>query len=288
MMKKHFVLGIVLILLPCLFWGCAPKQVPVSPIPVPTESPAAPTLTAAPTATPTAVPTATPTAVPTPAQTEPPVTETPVAPEHSELYIPGVNVEDVILYFSEVCLDAEIINSGDPSRLQRWEMPIRYICNGVYTDEDKSTLDTFVEWLNTLEGFPGMEETKESSLANLRIHFCDQAEYLKVMGQGYSGTDGSVTFWYNGADEIYDAIIGYRTDIDQEIRNSVILEEIYNGLGPIQDTQLRLDSIIYSGYTIPQSLTQVDELILKLLYHPQMKCGMNAADCEEVIRLLYY
>ena len=68
----------------------------------------------------------------------------------------------------------------------------------------------------------------------------------------------------------------------------MILEEIYNGLGPIQDTQLRLDSIIYSGYSIPQSLTQVDELILRLLYHPQMQCGMNADACEEVIRQLYY
>jgi hypothetical protein len=32
----------------------------------------------------------------------------------------------------------------------------------------------------------------------------------------------------------------------------------------------------------------VDELILKLLYHPEMLPGMNAAQCEEVIRRLYY
>lgn len=269
MFSVILVLGMLL----CLLSGCGSHSTPI-PIPTPTMAPIV-TSTPAPTSTPTPTPTVAP-------------TETPAPPEHSELYIPGVGVEEVIQYFNEVCLDAEIINSGDPSRLQRWEMPIRYICEGAYTDEDKVILENFVEGLNALEGFPGMEETKESSLANLRIHFCDQEEYLKIMGEGYSGTDGGVTFWYNGDDEIYDAIIGYRTDISQEVRNSVILEEVYNGLGPIQDTQLRLDSIIYSGYTIPQSLTQVDELILKLLYHPQMKCGMNAADCEEVIRQLYY
>ena len=108
------------------------------------------------------------------------------------------------------------------------------------------------------------------------------------MGNDFIGTDGGVTFWYNGANEIYSETIGYRTDISQEVRNSVILEEIYNGLGPIQDTNLREDSIIYSGYTTPQSLTAVDELILKLLYHPDIKCGMNAAQCETVIRKIYY
>ena len=32
----------------------------------------------------------------------------------------------------------------------------------------------------------------------------------------------------------------------------------------------------------------VDWLILKLLYHPDIKCGMNAQQCEEIIRKLYY
>ena len=72
------------------------------------------------------------------------------------------------------------------------------------------------------------------------------------------------------------------------MRNSVILEEIYNGLGPVQDTDLRPDSLIYSAYSTPQELTEIDELILKLLYHPDMVCGMNAQECEAVIRQLYY
>ena len=91
-------------------------------------------------------------------------------------------------------------------------------------------------------------------------------------------------------DREYDGVFvfPYGVEFDQEVRNSVILEEIYNGLGPVQDTDLRQDSLIYSGYSIPQELTEIDELLLKLLYHPDMKCGMNAAECEAVIRNLYY
>ena len=209
--------------------------------------------------------------------------------EHSELYIPDVSVEDVILYFNEVCLDAEIVNSGDPSKLQKWADPIRYLCSGDCTEIDRNTLEGFAQWLNTIEGFPGIEETDDFLLANMSVNFCEDEEaYLALMGEGYSYTDGGVTFWYDEADRIYDAMIGYRMDVDQEIRRSVILEEIYNGLGPVQDTDLREDSLIYSGYSAPQALSPVDELILKLLYHPLMQCGMDAEACEAVIRQLYY
>ena len=226
----------------------------------------------------------------TEAPTEPasqPSTGAPAEIPHSDLYIPGVPVEDVILYFNEVCLDAEFTNSGDPSVLQKWARPIIYQINGTPTEADLETLDRFCQWLNTVEGFPGIRVAEETESANLRIHFCKQQEMIQLLGDNFQGMDGGVTFWYQ-KDKIYDAIICYRTDLDQYLRNSVILEEIYNGLGPIQDTFLRPDSIIYAEFTQPQELTPIDELILRLLYHPLMECGMDAEECEAIIRQLYY
>ena len=208
-------------------------------------------------------------------------------PPHTELYIPDVPVEDVVMYFNEVCLDAEIVTSGDPSRLQKWNVPIFYQILGDPTDEDLAVLRDFTGWLNTVEGFPGIRDTEHDYEANLRIHFCSQDELLSIMGDQFTHMDGAVTFWYEN-DAIYDAVICIRTDLSQELRNSVILEEIYNGLGPIQDTELRSDSLIWSGYSTPQAMTQVDMLIMKLLYHPNIRCGMNAQQCEKVIRELYY
>ena len=149
------------------------------------------------------------------------------------------------------------------------------------------TKSSFADWLNTIEGFPGIQETTDPGLAKLRFHFCTEAELPELMGPDYVYMDGAVTFWYN-YNRIYTATICYRSDIKQYTRNSVILEEIYNGLGPIQDTNLRPNSIIYQKYSETQKLSPVDELILKLLYHPEMLPGMNAAQCEEVIRRLYY
>ena len=212
----------------------------------------------------------------------------PTEPIHSALYIPGVDVEDVIVWFNEVCPDAEFVNSGDATLLQKWTVPIRYSLHGTYTEADLATLNSFAQWLNTIEGFPGIAEARKSEVANLQMHFCTPLEMTELMGSQCTNMDGTVTFWYNMDNEIYDAIICCLNSHGQTLRNSVILEELYNGLGPIQDTSLRPDSLIYAEFSEPQELSEIDKLILQLLYHPDMKCGMDSVQCEEVIRKLYY
>lgn len=227
-----------------------------------------------------------PTETEPPSETDPPA-DLPTVPEHSPLYIPDLSVEDVITYFNEVCLDAEFSTDGNPSLVQKWDVPLCYTIYGTATPEDLDTLNAFADWLNTIEGFPGMYEASDPVEANLTIHFCSEDVLLEILGDNFWGCDAGVTFWYED-NAIYSAVICYRTDLDQYLRNSVILEEIYNGLGPVQDTDLRPDSIIYADYSEPQNLTAIDELILKLLYHPDILCGMTAEECEAIVRELYY
>lgn len=258
MFQKRFLILLVLTL---LLTGCGGPAVPETSIPETT----APQATIPEVTSPT---------------TEP-------LPEHCDLFLPGLSADDLVLFFHEVCLDAEITHSGDPSLLQKWTAPIRYTVFGSPTEEDKAVLTGFVDWLNTIEGFPGIAESAGNHETNLRIYFCTQEELIDRMGDNFTGMDGAVTFWYE-ENVIYDAIICIRTDLHQELRNSVILEELYNGLGPIQDTWLREDSIIYAGYSEPQELTAVDELVLKLLYRRELQCGMDARECEILIRELYF
>ena len=231
------------------------------------------------------------TVVPVTTEPETTVPETTVPettkPEHSELYIPGVDVEDVIVWFNEVALDTEFSYGGDATLVQKWTDPIAYSLEGNATAEDLQVLENFTTWLNTIPGFPGIRPAGEGESANLQIRFGDPQMILDYLGADYENVDGGVRYWYDD-NAIYDGVICYRDDISQYTRNSVILEEIYNGLGLIQDTNLREDSLIWQGFSEPQSLTEVDELLLKLLYHPDMKCGMNARECEAVIRSLYY
>ena len=271
----------ILLVLALLLTGCTVfrQQSNVQPSRLPDV------LATRPTAPPATVPpTAQPEETTVPPTTQPEETE----PLHSEFYIPGLSVEDVIRYFNEVCLDAEFSEGGNASLVQKWDDTIFYQIHGECTEEDLAMLENFMAWLNEIEGFPGFEETDQAAITDLNIYFCTEQEMLDHLGDNFYGCDGGVTFWYDGNNVIYEAIICYRRDLNQHVRNSVILEEIYNGLGPVQDTWLREDSIIYAGYSEPQALTEIDRLILRLLYHPMIRCGMNSEECEAVIRQLYY
>ena len=270
-MRRIFVSLILLCVMTLTACGTLSSSVPTAtPVVTPSSTPEV---------TPSVTPNVTPTPSPTPTATPEPL--------HSSLYIEGVDVEDVIRYFNEVCLDAEMVSSGNPNKVQKWTQTIYYALDDGAGHADRGVIDGFVRWLNTVEGFPGMEETDDRALMNLEIHFCPQAQIPEIMGDNFVNMDGGVTFYYEN-NEIYSGKICYSTDVEQYVRNSVLLEEIYNGLGPIQDTELRTDSIIYAGYSTPQALTSVDELLLRLLYHPDIKCGMDEEECEAVIRRLYY
>ena len=236
--------------------------------------PASPTVTTEPSAIPT-----------TELTTEP--TE-PSVPEHSPFYIEGLSVEDVITYFNEVCLATEYATgNGDPSLVQKWDEPIYYSIIGQATAEDLAVVEGFFSWFNTVEGFFGAYAATEEHPANLRIYFTDEAGMVDVLGPDYVGMDGAVRYWYTD-NCIYTEDICILTRLDQQLRTSVILEELYNGTGLCQDTTVRTDSIIYQYSSTNLELSQVDQLLLALAYHPAIRPGMNAQECEAVIRQLYY
>jgi len=216
------------------------------------------------------------------------VIEAPPAPVHSEYYIDGLDVETVIAYFAEVCLDTEFGDKGSASFVQKWVDPIYYTIYDNPTARDMEVLNAYVRELNAIEGFPGMYPAPYDWQSNMEMFFVSEQKFVDVLGSDYVGSWGGVRFWYNGMDEIYSCTIGQRSDIPQYYRDSIILEEIYNGLGPVQDTEMRFDSIIYQWSNENFSMSPEDILILELLYHPDMKCGYNYEQCAAVIRELYY
>ena len=51
-------------------------------------------------------------------------------------HIDGVSVDDVILYFNEVCLDAEYVSGGNPNNVQKWDEPVYYRLHGSFDNID--------------------------------------------------------------------------------------------------------------------------------------------------------
>jgi hypothetical protein len=211
--------------------------------------------------------------------------------KHSEFYMEGYSVEDVLKYFNEVVLDTEYTTGeGDATLVQRWDIAIRYQVIGDFTEKDIAILENFFAELNKVEGFAGVSEATESEVPNLYIYFEDRKafndRYSEFLQNEYA--DGATRYWYyTETNDIYEGTIGYCTDMADEVKDSVLLEEIVNCLG-IGDSTLREDSIVYQYGSSVTNLSKMDWLIIRLLYNPRIRCGMDIAQCEEVIRELYY
>lgn len=216
-----------------------------------------------------------------------------VPPRHSPLYLAGYSTDQIIEYFEEVVLHMEYVDDdddGSASLVQKWTIPIYYRIYGNPTEEDLEVLaDLFVQ-LNEIDGFPGIYAAPDGEPENLKISFLDHETFYNEFSESVHGEDayGAVQFWYyTDTNDIYKARIGYRTDLDQVTRNSVLVEEIVNLLG-LSDTVLREDSVVYQYSNENIELSDVDLLIIKLLYNPAIQCGSDYYDCQKVIRDLYY
>ena len=218
-------------------------------------------------------------------------TPEPTAPAHSPLYLADYTPEQIWEYFEEVVLHMEYTDgTGNPALVQKWLTPLCYRISGSPTDEDLAILEDFFAQLNNVPGVPGIHPAAEGELHNLDIRFLDHQTFRLAFSATLNGEDayGAAQFWYYTAtNELHTANIGYRTDMDQETRASILIEEIINTLG-ITDTVLRTDSIVYQYSDENLTLSDVDWVILKLLYNPAIQCGMNAEQCRAIVQQLYY
>lgn len=215
----------------------------------------------------------------------------PSVPEHSPLYLPHCALEQMLEYFEEVVLRIEYSDdTGNPALVQKWLSPIRYRIRGDATQADLVVLSDLFAQLNQIPGFPGIWEAEDGEPAELTLHFLNEEDFNAIFSEVVNGENayGATQFWYYTAtNEIYSADIGYRTDMDQTTRNSVLIEEIINTLG-ITDTEVRTDSIVYQYSNDNTALSDVDWVILRLLYDPAIRCGMDLESCSKVIAALYY
>ncbi len=210
---------------------------------------------------------------------------------HSEFYDPRYTADEVFHYFEEVVLSAEYSEGKNDRLVQKWVLPIQYSIDGDYTDEDKKIIIDFIDELNSIDGFPKMYLAENNREPCFEMFFMDSDRLSEEMGTAVNNelSDGIAQFWfYLNSDVIFRAKIGYDNDMSDSVRTAVLLEEIVNAIGISNDTDEREDSIVYSGYTEVTELSDMDKLILRILYSDSIKCGMDADSCYEAIKSIYY
>lgn len=307
MRKKLLIIGFICILL-CLFCAAcgkepaAPKKgssrtpgdstpkVTATATPEPTD---APTPTDMPVETPTPVPTDMPAETPTPVPTGTPVdTPTPLVTPGKEEYIDiseyGFDAYDVVSYYLEIGMSSEYSNGTPINYVRKWMVPIKAYIGGCPRECDLELIQRLFDALNDVYGFPGIDFCDSLEEANMEINFLDPEDYFPASFKavGADITDGYSTIWFTDG-RLTDAEIGIRTDLTDTNKNHVILEEIVQALGLQNDSYSYPDSLYYQGYNEPQWPTDLDWLLVRFLYRPEMRPLMSEAEVLEVAEQVF-
>ncbi len=213
---------------------------------------------------------------------------TPPAPTQG-WQLPTLTPGEVADAFREVALGSEY--PADPAqaantRVRKWVSPITYRVEGSPTAEDRAVLEGYFARLAALEGLPPLRPAEPGEEANFLVTFLPPEDFLRACPNADAATNGHMTVWWNDALELTRAEVHIRSDIDQATRSPVILHELTQSLGMPQDSG-RESSILYCGDLQVTQLSDLDWLLLRILYCPRISPGMDDAQCREIIEDLF-
>jgi hypothetical protein len=81
-----------------------------------------------------------------------------------------------------------------------------------------------------------------------------------------------------------EAYIGIATDVTtQKYRNHLILEEVTQALGLMNDSPKYADSIFQIEWTETQSLSDIDTALIRMLYCDELKPGMGMDEVRQIL-----
>lgn len=270
----------------------APTKETSAPTEIPTnqtdETAVTTEVTTAPTTAPTEAPTTALTEEPTTAPTAEP-TEAPTEDPHSAFYAKGVSVDQMIAHFNKVVLGIEPnAGAGEVALVQKWDQPINYRIEGMPNRLDAQNLNNLTKQLNAVEGFPGIQAATGLE-QNLTIYFLKDEDFKAQFAHVMEGTGiySIVQVWHNDSNGIYSARVGYRQSASQELRDLLLPEKLVEMLGISEVTVQKEITTELKPKTIID-LSELDWSVIKLLYNPRIHNGMNADECEMIIRELYY
>lgn len=176
-------------------------------------------------------------------------------------------------YFAEIAFDSEYGTSA--GKLCRWETEILYKITGDATENDLELIDYLCETLNGIEGFPGIREAKNADTANFEIMFVSRDTIAKEFEHATDACTGMCEFSWTT--DTY-RIVSARAAIDSaetSERNSTICEEILQSMGLPNDSYTHRDSVFYEGRCVYNRPSELDFAMIRLLYHPSLRCGMT-------------
>lgn len=196
-----------------------------------------------------------------------------VEPSEPRILHDAVSPGEILDYFNEVAIGSEYGKSADV--LCKWTKKIRYAVEGSATEEDLALIAELCDRLNGIEGFPGIKKTSNAEKADFVVSFVSKENLKNMFDAAESGCAGMAEYsWDSATGEIISARVAIDEAITNE-RSSTICEEFLQALGPACDSYKYVDSVFYESTSFVPGPSELDWLVMEILYSPALEAGMT-------------
>ncbi len=186
-------------------------------------------------------------------------------------------------YFLDIALESEF-GSRDNSVI-KWTKDLKIKIFGSPTSQDIETVEEVVNELTDIVGTAIQMEIVES-YPNVEIYFVPPSDYHIYEPKSSPASMGYVWCSYDEY-EIYEATILISSKVmSQSLRSHLIREELTQSLGLLNDTWQyeRQDSIFYEGSSDTTWYSEIDKIIIAMLYNQHIAPGMNEEEIQLVLK----
>ena len=180
---------------------------------------------------------------------------------------------------------SEYGSGTDGRTLARWEEPIRVWVGGTATANDLKELDSFLMQLSfRVPHMPPITRVSSQDDANMQIFFVKLANMEKYVSGYVRGNWGFFSYFDEDGVINRAEIAIARDKANQKARYHILKEEIVGALGLANDHEVYKDSILYQKWTTVRELSDVDWLMLNMLYSVNTAPGMTWTEAESSLR----
>jgi hypothetical protein len=195
--------------------------------------------------------------------------------------------ESLIEYFNEVALGFEFGGASEVTR--KWTTDMRIFVGGNNHPDLVAELQNILGEINTLatDGFSVsvVTDTLESNFYIFLGSGTDYSKRFPSLANLVLSNWGLFNISFDPSNQINGGTMYVDTDRANSFEEKHLLrEELTQSLGLGRDSHRYPSSIFQANWTETTQYSDMDKDLIRLLYHPLMKIGLDRAQCAELLR----
>ena len=194
---------------------------------------------------------------------------------------------EILDYFTEIALGFEFSNSSKITR--RWNTDLKVYLSGDDNPSLKAELDSIITELNNLiTTNMSIYLVDEQVNSNFHIFLGSASDYVSIYPNSADLVESNWGLFFvnwDSSNYFYTGHMYVDTErADSTAQKHLLREEFTQSLGLANDSYKYSDSIFQQNWTLTTYYSDIDKELIRLLYHPNMKAGLNKAQTQEKLK----